>query len=174
MNKKAFTLLELLVVVLIIGILAAIALPQYKKALYKSRYNSLMALVNSIYQAEERFYMTKGFYTDNLTNLDIDLPSCTLSNDKKNCTFDWGECSLHLDNSSGSVGDMVVCYRTKDLKNAYVYFFRLQNPTASPRMCFAQGTNTNNVWNKVCKDVGAKYWLPGYDSVLGSSTYYKF
>ena len=36
-NKKGFTLLELLVVVLIIGILASIALPQYTKAVEKAK-----------------------------------------------------------------------------------------------------------------------------------------
>ena len=69
-----FTLIELLVVVLIIGILAAIALPQYEKAVEKSRAAEAMIIMRSIADANRRYYMATGEYTDDLSVLDIEIP----------------------------------------------------------------------------------------------------
>ena len=70
-----FTLIELLVVVLIIGILAAIALPQYNKAVAKARVAEAWTIGKSFLDAQKVYYMANGRYTDDLTNLDIELPA---------------------------------------------------------------------------------------------------
>ena len=74
-NKKAFTLVELLVVVLIIGILAAIAVPQYRKAVLKSQSMQAVTLLKSLVDAEEAYYLAHGEYTGNLSELDITFPT---------------------------------------------------------------------------------------------------
>ena len=55
-----FTLIELLVVVLIIGILSAIALPQYEKAVEKSRFSEALVNLRSVAQAHKVCYLEKG------------------------------------------------------------------------------------------------------------------
>ncbi len=69
-----FTLIELLVVVLIIGILTAVAFPQYEKAVEKSRAAEAISLVSTIAAAEEVYYMANGDYSGDINLLDVDIP----------------------------------------------------------------------------------------------------
>ncbi|WP_428073997.1 type IV pilin protein [Candidatus Avelusimicrobium luingense] len=74
MNRKAFTLIELLVVVLIIGILASVALPQYQKAVEKSRATQALTLLKSLAQAQTVYFLSNGHYATSFSELDIEIP----------------------------------------------------------------------------------------------------
>ena len=78
MKTNGFTLIELLVVVLIIGILSAVALPQYNRAVLKARSSELQTIISAYKTAAETYYMANGSYPDYWTDMDIDPPSgCT-------------------------------------------------------------------------------------------------
>ena len=59
-NVGGFTLIELLVVVLIIGILSAVALPQYQKAVFKSRFAEAFTNLKTISEAVKLCEMENG------------------------------------------------------------------------------------------------------------------
>ena len=69
--------MEVLVVVLIIGILTSVALPQYQKAVAKARLANVKNYVSALKQAEEVYYSTHNTYTTDLSLLDVDL-NCQL------------------------------------------------------------------------------------------------
>ncbi len=74
--NQGFTLIELLVVVLIIGILSAVALPQYQTAVERSRATEALTQMNAIQTAAERYHAQhEAWPTDNNFNkLDVDIP----------------------------------------------------------------------------------------------------
>ena len=78
-TKRGFTLIELLVVVLIIGILSAVALPQYTKAVKKTRLMRWAPVVKAIANAEEAYYLANGQYTASASDLDISWPNGELA-----------------------------------------------------------------------------------------------
>ena len=71
---RAFTLMELMVAVIIIAVLAAVAVPQYKKAVLKSRFSTLLPVAQRIKSAQETYYLGNHYYSDNLNELDVDVP----------------------------------------------------------------------------------------------------
>jgi prepilin-type N-terminal cleavage/methylation domain-containing protein len=65
-----FTLLELLIVVAIIGILAAVAAPAYFNPMMRSRQSIAVSELMSIKAAQERYFGDNGVYADQINQLD--------------------------------------------------------------------------------------------------------
>ena len=86
--KRGFTLIELLVVVIIIAVLAAIALPQYQKAVVKSRAAQLQTLLDAVVKEMDLYYLRHGSYRASFEKLDIGVEGETLGSWKASCGRD--------------------------------------------------------------------------------------
>ena len=61
-NRKGFTLIELLIVVVIIGILAAIAIPKFANTKTKAYTAAMKSDLRNLVTAEESFFSDSGTY----------------------------------------------------------------------------------------------------------------
>ena len=72
-HNQGFTLLELLVVVLIIGILAAVALPQYQLAVDKTQFAKMQTMVNAVRKSYQGYFLLHGKGPKRFSDLDLDI-----------------------------------------------------------------------------------------------------
>lgn len=70
-KKNGFTLIELMVVVVIIGILGAIAIPSYRNYVIKSKRNAVQAFMLDVANREKQYFLDARSYTSALSNLGI-------------------------------------------------------------------------------------------------------
>ncbi|MFC1667273.1 prepilin-type N-terminal cleavage/methylation domain-containing protein [Candidatus Omnitrophota bacterium] len=80
MLKKGFTLLEVLIVVIIIGVLAAIALPQYVNTIEKARSAEATGHIGALRSSMDRYWYEQGalassYAAASWANLDVDNPN---------------------------------------------------------------------------------------------------
>ena len=63
------TLMELLIVIVVIGILAAIAVPSYRRYLIRSQRSEAKIALMQLQTAEEKYYLQNNAYTNNTTGV---------------------------------------------------------------------------------------------------------
>lgn len=81
--QKGFTLIELMIVVAVIGVLAAIAMPQYQKYIAKSEVASVLATLTGAKTNVEAYTVSFGEFPDGSTAgqtaADLGIPKMPLS-----------------------------------------------------------------------------------------------
>ena len=129
---------------LIIGILAAVAVPQYQKAVMRSRYATLKNMTKSIADAQEVYYLAHGQYAERFDELDIDPGGTPNSKLDFQHNFDWGDCII-WDRSS------IVC---EHAGLRYIIYLRYSNRDAGARYCVA--SVNNNLNHQICQQETGK------------------
>lgn len=69
MKARGFTLIELLIVVVIVGLLAAIAIPKLANTKQKAYVAQMKSDLKNLATAEEAFFYDSAFYTSSLVSL---------------------------------------------------------------------------------------------------------
>ena len=144
-NNQGFTLLELLVVALIIGILAGIALPQYKKVIERTRAMEAVQTVKTVSDAMERYYLANGvFPTGNWQNMtkDLDIKIPTDNKYFNKVTYDnlyIGMTRIDKDKSSLYAITKVFNPMLQDYKRGLT--------------CHAARGREGGFWGNVCRDL---------------------
>jgi type IV pilus assembly protein PilA len=70
-GRRGFTLIEILIVVLIIGILAAIAIPRFGGAKERAHLAAMRSDLRNLITAEEAYHATTATYTTNLAAMQV-------------------------------------------------------------------------------------------------------
>ena len=70
-RREGFSLVELAVVVIIIGVLAAFGVPRMLEAVERSKASEAFGYLSAVRSAQERYQAREGVYADNLSLLDL-------------------------------------------------------------------------------------------------------
>ena len=117
MNKRAFTIVELLVVIVVIGILAAITIVSYTGLSSKANVSSLQSDLSSAKKQLGLYYVDHGYYP---TSINTSVDNCPSPADTKYCLKPSGTNQFNYSiNPAGSTSPQA--FRLTSTKNSTVY-----------------------------------------------------
>jgi len=98
MKTKGFTLIELMIVVSIIGILAAVAIPSYQTYIARAQVSEALIIANELKTSVKEFYKYKGRFPSSNNEAGIPEPQHLLGNYVTGILLDQGAFHISLGN----------------------------------------------------------------------------
>ncbi len=121
-NLMGFTLIELLVVVLIIGILVAVAVPQYNRAVEKTRLVQLRVRLDALYKSAQLYELANGQWPTDVRDLDLDVTSAAQEIAQSEMTASSHNAAKYNEDSWCGVHVSPIGNRTAWCHNKHVFF----------------------------------------------------
>lgn len=141
-SKQGFTLIEIIVVVIIIGILASIALPKYQKTVEKARLAEAIRLLKHIREAQLIYHTKYSAYANSIDNLP-EVDSTNIDNDSRYFTSFWA-----VNGSSPGFGGVIGVCQREDYqlnKNDFGLYYVLIYDNGSFSSIGSPNNNINNL-----------------------------
>ncbi|WP_210472509.1 pilin [Vibrio crassostreae] len=131
-NQKGFTLIELMIVVAVIGVLSAIAIPQYQKYVAKAEVASALATLTGVKTNVEAYSVENGTFPAAGNESDLGIPASLPS----------GAITFAASSSSAGIGTITFKFASSGVSTLLTdNSFALKRDTSGTWTCGKIGTS---------------------------------
>ncbi len=144
-KKHGFTLIELLSVVMILAILTAVALPQYRKSIQRAEAADALINLKTMFDAAKRSYSYHSVWPTSLTGLDVEFLDASSNGEVGDFKYSLGV---------GDNGKYAAACRIRDNDATNTYCLNAYYSLDGKRDIFTCKSN-NERYNVLCDSMGS-------------------